>query len=78
MASPTFLIEKAALLAQGFEIEEDFIDAANPREAVEKYGSNFLYVADELGKSDAGYAAAVAVQALGKTLLGAEAGQLSK
>lgn len=29
MASPTFLIEKAALLAQGFEIEEDFIDAAN-------------------------------------------------
>lgn len=31
MASPTFLIEKAALLAQGFEVEEDFIDAANPR-----------------------------------------------
>ncbi|BED99590.1 hypothetical protein VAWG001_12050 [Aeromonas dhakensis] len=70
MASPTFLIEKAALLAQGFEIEEDFIDAANPREAVEKYGSNFLYVADEMGKSDAGYAAAVAVQALGKALRG--------
>lgn len=31
MASPTFLIEKAALLAQGVEVEEDFIDAANPR-----------------------------------------------
>ncbi|MBL0433528.1 hypothetical protein JD501_11125 [Aeromonas hydrophila] len=70
MASPTFLPEKEALLAQGFEVEEDFIDAANPREAVEKYRSNFLYVADEIGKSDAGYAAAIAVQALGKTLLG--------
>lgn len=32
MASPTFLPEKEALLAQGFEVEEDFIDAANPRE----------------------------------------------
>ena len=70
MASPTFLIEKAALLAQGFEIEEDFIDAANPREAVEKYRSNFLYVADEIGKSDSSYAAAVAMLELGKGLLG--------
>ncbi len=55
-------------------MEEDFIDAANPREAVEKYGSNFLYVADEMGRSDAGYAAAVAVQAFGKTLLGQKRG----
>ncbi|MFM5253202.1 hypothetical protein ACEUBK_03595 [Aeromonas hydrophila] len=70
MASPTFLPEKAALLAQGFEVEEDFIDAVNPREAVEKYRSNFLYVADEIGKSDAGYAAAIAVQVLGKALQG--------
>ena len=70
MASPTLLPEKEALLAQGFEVEEDFIDAANPREAVEKYRSNFLYVADEIGKSDAGYAAAIALQELGKGLLG--------
>lgn len=70
MASPTFQPEKEALLAQGFEVEEDFIDAANPREAVEKYRSNFLYVADEIGKSDAGYAAAIALQELGKGLLG--------
>ncbi|MGL6469357.1 hypothetical protein ACSZNP_19650 [Aeromonas hydrophila] len=74
MASPTFLPEKAALLAQGFEVEEDFIDAANPREAVEKYHSNFLYVADEIGKSDAGYAAAIALQELGKGLLGHKQG----
>lgn len=32
MASPTFLSEKAALLTQGFEVEEDFIDATSPRE----------------------------------------------
>ncbi|MGL6600114.1 hypothetical protein ACSZN2_00425 [Aeromonas hydrophila] len=74
MVSPTFLPEKEALLAQGFEVEEDFIDAANPREAVEKYRSNFLYVADEIGKSDTGYAAAIAVQALGKGLLGQKRG----
>ncbi|WP_421323694.1 hypothetical protein [Aeromonas sp. 604176] len=70
MASPTFLTEKAALLTQGFEVEEDFIDAANPREAVEKYRSNFLYVADEIGKSDSTYAAAVAMLVIGKGLLG--------
>ncbi|WP_429042349.1 hypothetical protein [Aeromonas hydrophila] len=74
MASPTFLPEKAALLAQGFEVEEDFIDAVNPREAVEKYRSHFLYVADEIGKSDAGYAAAIALQELGKGLLGQKRG----
>ncbi|MGV2842690.1 hypothetical protein ACE1OG_02190 [Aeromonas hydrophila] len=44
MASPTFLPEKEALLAQGFEVEEDFIDAA------------------------------IAVQALGKALLGQKRG----
>ncbi|HHQ4722652.1 hypothetical protein ACET7Y_03080 [Aeromonas veronii] len=70
MASPTFLSEKAALLTQGFEVEEDFIDAANPREAVEKFQSNFLYVADEIGKSDSSYAAAVAMLELGKGLFG--------
>ncbi|MGN5050097.1 hypothetical protein ACTG1T_06275 [Aeromonas veronii] len=70
MASPTFLSEKAALLTQGFEVEEGFIDATTPREAVEKYQSNFLYVADEIGKSDSSYAAAVAMLEIGKGLLG--------
>ncbi len=51
-------------------MEEDFIDATSPREAVEKYQSNFLYVADEIGKSDSSYAAAVAMLEIGKGLLG--------
>ncbi|MEZ6929194.1 MULTISPECIES: hypothetical protein [Aeromonas] len=70
MASPSFLTEKAALLAQGFEVQEDFIDAASPREAVEKYKSDFLYVADEVGKSDSSYAAASALMEMGKRLFG--------
>ncbi|WP_429181131.1 hypothetical protein [Aeromonas salmonicida] len=70
MASPTFLTEKEALLAQGFEVQEDFIDAASRSEAVEKYKSNFLYVADEVGKSDSSYAAAIALTEVGKGLLG--------
>ncbi|MCE9932162.1 hypothetical protein GWQ29_09010 [Aeromonas sp. 2HA2] len=70
MASPTFLTEKEALLAQGFEVQEDFIDAASRSEAVEKYKSNFLYVADEMGKSDSSYAAAIALMDVGKGLLG--------
>ncbi|WFC15606.1 hypothetical protein [Aeromonas salmonicida] len=70
MASPTFLTEKEALLAQGFEVQEDFIDAASRSEAVEKYKSNFLHVADEMGKSDSGYAAAIALMDVGKGLLG--------
>ncbi|MCK2084667.1 hypothetical protein HB860_12065 [Aeromonas sp. 3925] len=74
MASPTFLIEKEALLAQGFEVEEDFIDAATPREAVEKYKSDFLYVADEIGKSDESYAAATAMLEMGKQIIGRKAG----
>lgn len=74
MTSPTFLIEKEALLAQGFEVEEDFIDAATPREAVEKYKSDFLYVADEIGKSDESYAAATAMLEMGKQIIGRKAG----
>ncbi|MBS2783167.1 hypothetical protein [Aeromonas salmonicida] len=70
MASPTFRTEKEALLAQGFEVQEDFIDAASRSEAVEKYKSNFLYVADEVGKSDSSYAAAIALMDVGKGLLG--------
>ena len=69
MASPTFLTEKEALLTQGFEVEEDFIDAATPHEAVEKYRSGFLYVADEIGKSDEAYAAATALLEMGKKIL---------
>ncbi|MFQ2103538.1 hypothetical protein ACK33R_03845 [Aeromonas rivipollensis] len=70
MASPSFLTEKAALLAQGFEVEEDFIDAHSREEAVEKYKSDFLYVADEVGKSDSSYAAASALMEMGKKLFG--------
>ena len=73
MASASFLTEKAALLAQGFEVQEDFIDAASPREAVEKYKSDFLYVADEVGKSDSSYAAASALMEMGKRLFGRKA-----
>lgn len=70
MASPTLLHEKAALLTQGFEVEEDFIDATHPREAADKYRSNFLYVADEIGKSDSSYTAVIAMLEPGKGLLG--------
>ena len=70
MASPSFLTEKAALLAQGFEVQEDFIYAASPQEAVEKYKSDVLYVADEVGKSDSSYAAASALMEMGKRLFG--------
>ena len=70
MASPSFLTEKAALLAQGFEVQEDFIYAASPQEAVEKYKSDVLYVADEVGKSDSSYTAASALMEMGKRLFG--------
>lgn len=70
MASPSFLTEKAALLAQGFEVQEDFIYAASPQEAVEKHRSDFLYVADEVGKSDSSYAAVSALMEMGKRLFG--------
>lgn len=70
MASPSFLTEKAELLAQGFEVQEDFIDATSPREAVEKYKSDFLYVADEVGKSDASYGLAVFMQEMARKLFG--------
>ena len=42
----------------------------NPQEAVEKYKSDFLYVADEVGKSDSSYAAASALMEMGKKLFG--------
>ncbi len=70
MASPSVLTEKAVLLAQGFEVQEGFIYAASPQEAVEKYKSDFLYVADEVGKSDSSYAAVSALMEMGKRLFG--------
>ncbi len=63
-------MEKAALLAQGFEVQEGFIYAASPQEAVEKHRSDFLYVADEVGKSDSSYTAASALMEMGKRLFG--------
>lgn len=61
-------------LTQGFEVQEGFIYAASPQEAVEKYKFGFLYVADEIGKSDEAYAAATALLEAGKGLLGRKAG----
>ncbi|MFM7967220.1 hypothetical protein ACF2JD_02115 [Aeromonas sp. A-5] len=74
MASPSFLTEKAAPLAQGFEVQEGFIYAASPQEVVEKHRSDFLYVADEVGKSDSRYTAASALMEMGKRLLGRKPG----
>ncbi len=51
MASETFLIEKAGLLEQGFEIEDDVILAESADEAVEKYKSNFTYVMEDYNAS---------------------------
>lgn len=51
-------------------MEEDFIDAHSREEAVEKYQSDFLYVVDEVGKSDSSYAAASALMEMGKKLFG--------
>ena len=51
MASDTFLVEKAGLLEQGFEIEDDVILAESAEEAVEKYKSNFIYVMEEYNAS---------------------------
>ncbi len=61
---------EAALLAQGFEVQEDFIDATHPRRRWREYKSDFLYVADEVGKSDSSYAAASALMEMGKKLFG--------
>ncbi|MBV7413422.1 hypothetical protein [Aeromonas sp. sif2433] len=68
--SPTFTLERNALLAQGFEVEDDFIYANTPAEAVEKYRSNFTYVAEEYAQSNAIYAAFSLLVVIGKSLLG--------
>lgn len=51
MASITFLEEKDALLAQGYEVEDDSIYADSAQEAVEKYKSNYIYALEEYNTS---------------------------
>ncbi|BCS51248.1 hypothetical protein JUNP479_4055 [Aeromonas jandaei] len=41
---------------------------------MEKYRSNFLYVADEIGKSDSSYGLAVALLEMGKRVFGRNSG----
>ncbi|HIF9172016.1 TPA: hypothetical protein ACX6PS_000651 [Photobacterium damselae] len=52
MGSKSFLDEKAQLLKQGFEIEDDYILAQTPQEAIEKFQSNFTYAAQEYGNAE--------------------------
>lgn len=49
--SDSFLQEKEQLLAQGFEVEDDYIYADTESEAIEKFKSNFIYVAEEYNAS---------------------------
>ncbi|MFM5556928.1 hypothetical protein [Aeromonas rivipollensis] len=42
MSSPSFLPEKAQLLEQGFEVVGDYIDAANEKEALDKFKSGMI------------------------------------
>ncbi|CZF82460.1 hypothetical protein [Grimontia marina] len=51
MASNTFLVEKDALLAQGYEVEDDSIYADSAHEAVEKYKSNYIHALEEYNAS---------------------------
>lgn len=51
MASETFLVEKASLLEQGYDVEDDAIYADSADEAVEKYKSNFVYALEEYNAS---------------------------
>ncbi|MEG0006734.1 MAG: hypothetical protein RR721_15700 [Aeromonas sp.] len=68
--SPTFIQEKNALLAQGFEVEDDFIYAHTPTEAIEKYRSNFTYVAQEYAHANGIYAFFHLMLVIGKSLFG--------
>lgn len=42
MSSPSFLSEKAQLLEQGFEVVGDYIDAADDKEAIDKFRSGMI------------------------------------
>ncbi|ACH63930.1 conserved hypothetical protein [Aliivibrio fischeri MJ11] len=68
MASESFLKEKSAILAQGFEVEDDVIYAETSEEAVEKFQSNFVYAVDEYGKADVSYGFAIFIQSIYKKL----------
>ncbi|OCH36550.1 hypothetical protein [Aliivibrio fischeri] len=68
MASESFLKEKSAILAQGFEVEDDAIYAETSEEAVEKFQSNFVYAVDEYGKADVSYGFAIFIQSIYKKL----------
>ncbi|OZS42292.1 hypothetical protein [Photobacterium sanguinicancri] len=50
-ASDSFLQEKEQLLAQGFEVEDDYIYADTESEAIEKFKSNFIYATEEYAAS---------------------------
>ncbi|HIF9470532.1 TPA: hypothetical protein ACX6SC_003041 [Photobacterium damselae] len=52
MGSNSFLDEKEQLLKQGFEIEDDYILAQTPQEAIEKFQSNFTYAAPEYSNAE--------------------------
>lgn len=77
MSSPTFLPEKAQLLEQGFEVVGDYIDAANDKEAIEKFNSGMVEPLSEYNKStEAGglyYFIAGIAESIGKRLKGEKA-----
>lgn len=50
--SDTFPREKEQLLAQGFEVEDDYIYADSEPEAIEKFKSNFIYATEEYAASN--------------------------
>ncbi|QOQ70214.1 hypothetical protein [Photobacterium damselae] len=52
MGSNSFLDEKEQLLKQGFVIEDDYILAQTPQEAIEKFQSNFTYAAQEYSNAE--------------------------
>ncbi|WP_429108155.1 hypothetical protein [Aeromonas media] len=55
MSSPSFLSEKSQLLEQGFEVVGDYIDAANEKEALDKFKSGMIEPLAEYTKaSEAG------------------------
>ncbi|EPT9248456.1 hypothetical protein [Photobacterium damselae] len=52
MGSNSFFDEKEQLLKQGFVIEDDYILAQTPQEAIEKFQSNFIYAAQEYSNAE--------------------------
>ncbi|MGY4024964.1 hypothetical protein ACW5WQ_03245 [Aeromonas rivuli] len=51
MSSPSFLPEKEQLLAQGFEVVGDYIQADSDQEALEKFRSGMLEPLEEYTKA---------------------------